>query len=234
MPKWSYEFPMFSVTVDCVVFGLEMTAGRGLEVLLMQRENEPFADSWALPGGFVGIAEAIEEAALRKLKQKTGLKDVYLEQLYTFGAPGRDPRGRVVSCAYYALARPHRPSVEPGSLSLRAQWFSVDQLPELAFDHGTIFAAGLKRLRGKLSYTPIGIELLTEEFTLPDLQSMYEAILGRTLDRRNFRRKILETELLVELSKQRQPPQGGRPASVYRFDRKRYKSLQQSGFVLAI
>lgn len=231
---WTYEFPMFAVTVDCVVFGLEMAERRRLEVLLMQRENEPFAGSWALPGGFVGIGENIEAAAIRKLKQKTGLQNVYLEQLYTFGEPERDPRARVVSCAYYALARPHQPSVEPGSLSARAEWFDLTKLPALAFDHSEILHCGLKRLRGKLSYTPIGIELLPEEFTMPDLQTMYEAILGRTLDRRNFRRKILETNLLVELSKLRQQPQGGRPASVYRFDRKRYLALQESGFVLAI
>ena len=233
MPEtYTYKYPMVSLSVDCVVFSVDSAAQSELRVLLMQRKSEPFANHWALPGAYVQMDENLEKAALRALRQKTGLSNVYLEQLYTFAEPRRDPRGRVVSCAYYALARPHQPKVEEGSRSLRAEWFSLQQLPALAFDHDLILTKGLERLRGKLSYEPVGLELLPKEFTLPELRAVYEAILGRTLDRGNFRKAILRAGLLHECRVRQSRSGAGRPPILYRFDKRTYTKLKKSGFTL--
>lgn len=192
----TYEYPRPSLTVDCVVFGLD---DEDLKVLLVQRDLPPFEGRWALPGGFVHMDETLEEAAKRELREETGLSDVYLEQLYTFGDLDRDPRERVVTVAYYALVnlRDHR--VQAATDARSAAWFAVDNCAKLAFDHARILRMALERLRGKVRYQPIGFELLPPKFTLRQLQHLYEKILGRSLDKRNFRKKILGMGILVEL-----------------------------------
>jgi 8-oxo-dGTP diphosphatase len=224
--SFTYEYPRPALTVDCVVFGFD---DNELKVLLIRRALEPFRDAWALPGGFVRVDETIDESAKRELAEETGLHDIFLEQLYTFGAVDRDPRERVVSVAYYALVKRSEHPAAGASDASEAAWFPVRDLPRLAFDHGEIVAMALKRLRGKLRYEPIGFELLPLKFTLSDLQSLYEAVLDTTLDRRNFRKRILAMGLLVALKEQ---IRGGahRPAQLYRFDARKYASLLKRGF----
>ncbi len=199
------------------------TARRGvLEVLLVRRARPPFRGRWALPGGFVEPDEALDEAARRELEEETGICGVYLEQLYTFGDPGRDPRGRAVTVAYWALVREAEP--RPASDAAEAAWFPADRPPPLAFDHAGILRTALRRLRAKLSYTTVGFQLLPERFTLSDLQGLYETILGRRLDKRNFRRKVLSLGLLESLKSVR--AEGAhRPARLYSFRLRRMKVL---------
>lgn len=225
---FTYEHPRPAVTVDCVVFGLD-AARDDLRVLLIQRGSEPFAGRWALPGGFVLMEESLDEAARRELREETGLSKVFLEQLYTFGEPGRDPRGRVVSVAYYALVNlnEHAPKADTDARS--AAWFSLADLPALAFDHDRILQAALVRLRGKLSYEPVGFELLPRKFTLSQLQRLYELVLERALDKRNFRKKILTMGLLVDLDEIEQDV-AHRAARLYRFDERKYSELKKKGF----
>jgi 8-oxo-dGTP diphosphatase len=166
-------------------------------VLLIQRGGEPFAGTWALPGGFVRMEESLEEAAQRELNEETGVGAAYLEQLYTYGLPRRDPRGRVVTVAYFALIPANVPfRGEGGSDAARASWLPVNKLPALAFDHAEIVSYALRRLRYKLEYSAVGFELLPEEFTLSEIQSTYEIILDEHLDKRNFRRRILEANII--------------------------------------
>lgn len=222
---FTYEYPRPAMTVDCVVFGFD---GGGLQVLLIRRALEPFQGSWALPGGFVDMDEDLDQAARRELQEETHLSQVYLEQLFTFGTPGRDPRGRVVSVAYYALVRPDQHPATGDSDASEAAWHPVDQLPPLAFDHTQIIAKALERLRGKIRYQPVGFELLPKHFTLTQLQSLYEAILGRTIDKRNFRKKLLAFDLLIPLDKFTSGAH--RPARLYRFDHRKYDTLVRHGF----
>jgi 8-oxo-dGTP diphosphatase len=222
---FTYEYPRPALTVDCVVFGFD---GAGLQVLLIRRGLEPFIGSWALPGGFVDMEENLDEAALRELLEETHLKDVFLEQLFTFGNPGRDPRGRVVSVAYYALVRPDQHPATGDSDASEAAWHPVDKLPPLAFDHEDILRTGLERLRGKIQYQPIGFELLPKQFTLTQLQELYEAILGRRIDKRNFRKKLVAFDFLVPTDEF--TAGAHRPARLHRFDRRRYDSLVRKGF----
>jgi 8-oxo-dGTP diphosphatase len=227
---FSYEYPRPALTVDCVVFGLD---DRGLHVLLIERGGQPFEGSWALPGGFVHIDETLEEAARRELVEETGLSDVFLEQLYTFGAVDRDPRDRVVSVAYYALTniRDHR--VRAATDARDAAWHRVVDVPALAFDHDEIIETAIERIRGKIAYRPIGFELLPKKFTLTQLQHLYETILQREIDKRNFRKKVLSLGLLVELDElEKDVPR--RRARLYRFDRKKYRQLEREGFELQI
>lgn len=211
------------VTVDCVVFGLD----DHLKVLLIERKHDPFAGSWALPGGFVRPNESLEEAALRELAEETGVHDVYLEQLYTFGAPDRDPRARVVSVAYYALAKLRELRADTDASD--ARWFEARGLPPLAFDHDSIVRVARERLRGKVRYQPIGFELLPTKFTLSELQGLYETVLERPLDKRNFRKKILSMGLLDELD-ERQRAVAHRAARLYRFNKRKYEELLAQGF----
>ena len=188
---YTYEYPRPALTVDCVIFGLDES--HQLKVLLIRRKNDPFAGRWALPGGFVDMDESLEAAALRELEEETGVKNVFIEQLFTFGAPERDPRGRVVSVAYFALVNLSEHPVEAASDARCVQWFAVDELPPLAFDHAKILQTAIARLRAKVRYQPIGFELLPEQFTLSQLQQLYETILGvDELNKRNFRTRILK------------------------------------------
>jgi 8-oxo-dGTP diphosphatase len=202
-----------AVAVDVVIFSLR---GRHLEVLLIERRYAPFQGRWAIPGGFVHVAESLEAAARRELEEETGVRAGYLEQLYTFGDPQRDPRGRVITVAYVALV-PEEVVARAGDEAAAAAWHSVSSLPALAFDHAEIIQYALKRLRYKLEYTAVGFELLPDEFTLSELQAAYEIVLGETLDKRNFRRRILEAGILVETNRFREGEAQGRPARLYRY-----------------
>ena len=201
-----------AVAVDMVIF----TVGADdLAVLLVRRRGEPFAGRWAIPGGFVEEDESLDAAAARELREETGVADVYLEQLYTFGEPGRDPRGRVISVAYYALLR-HPPAATAGDDAADARWFPLRDLPPLAFDHAEILDYALSRLRAKVEYTNIVYSLLPDLFTLTELQRVYEIILGRTLDKRNFRKKIGSLDLVEPTGGERRDG-AHRPAKLYRF-----------------
>lgn len=220
----TYEYPRPALTVDCVVFGFENQA---LQLLLIRRGIEPFLGDWALPGGFVHMHEDLETAARRELLEETGVRDLFLEQLYTFGAPGRDPRGRVVSVAYVALVKPDEHPATGDTDAAEARWFPADAIPSLAFDHASIVETALERLRGKIRWQPVGFELLPDKFTLTELQSLYEAILGRPLDKRNFRKKLLQFDFVVALDEFRAGR--NRPARLHRFDRKKYDHLTRAG-----
>ena len=222
----SYEYPRPALTVDCVVFGVD---DEDLKVLLIQRDLDPFAGAWALPGGFVQMEENLSDAARRELREETGLERVFLEQLFTFGDVGRDPRGRVVSVAYYALVRLMEHRVQAATDARDAMWFPVWDTPSLAFDHERILRRALERLKGKVRYQPIGFELLPKKFTLSQLQGLYETILERELDRRNFRKKILSMEILEELDEVQQDV-AHRAARLYRFNERKYKKLVKAGF----
>ena len=206
-----YERP--SVTVDVVILTMRR---RRLEALLIRRKHWPFEGLWAIPGGFVNPDESLEDAARRELEEETGVRDVYLEQLYTFGDPHRDPRTRVITVVYYALIRDETLKVAAGDDAAEARWFPVYDLPPLAFDHEKILTYTMQRLRGKLEYTTIGFQLLPPEFTLSELQEVYEAILDRPLDKRNFRKKVLSTGILEATTHTRKTGQH-RPAALYRF-----------------
>ncbi len=224
--SYTYDYPRPSVTVDCVVFGLDE---EDLKVLLIQRSLEPFKGRWALPGGFVRMEESLEDAARRELAEEAGVRPGLLEQLYTFGEPGRDPRGRVITVAYFALVKLTDHKVQAATDASEAAWFSVWDMPKLAFDHAEVVATALQRLKGKVRYQPIGFELLPPKFTLTQLQRLYETILEKELDKRNFRKKILSMDLLEELDEVEQDV-SHRAARLYRFDHKKYKQLEKAGF----
>ena len=228
--SFTYEYARPALTVDCVVFGLDENE---LQVLLIRRGLEPFAGTWALPGGFVHLDETLEDAARRELEEETGLRKLFLEQLYTFSEIDRDPRERVVTVAYYALVKLSEHKVRAATDAADAAWFGISDLPTLAFDHGRILEMALERLRGKVRYQPIGFELLPRKFTLTQLQRMYEVILERSLDKRNFRKKILGMDLLVELDEV-QKDVAHRAARLYKFDDRRYRKLVKQGFSFEI
>jgi 8-oxo-dGTP diphosphatase len=226
----AYEYSRAALAVDCVVFGLDEA---DLKVLLIQRKLPPYQYAWALPGGFVQPDEALDDAAARELHEETGVDDVYLEQLYTFGALGRDPRERVVTVAYYALAKLSDHRIRAATDAMGVGWFALDDLPKLAFDHDQIVGRARERLRGKVRYAPVGFELLPPRFSLTQLQRLYEIILGTELDKRNFRKKILSMDLLVETDEVEQGVRH-RAARLYRFDRRKYERLLKQGFELSI
>jgi len=223
---YTYEFSRPALTVDIVVFALDE---EDLQVMLIQRDLGPFEGHWALPGGFVRVDETIEKAARRELQEETGLKDIFLEQLYTFGDLDRDPRERVVTVTYYALVNLEGHDVHASTDARNAAWFSVSDLPELAFDHEMILEAAYERIKGKVRYQPIGFELLPEKFTLRQMQHLYEMILDRELDKRNFRKKVLGMEIVKE-TKEIEKDVSHRAARLYRFDKRKYDRLTKQGF----
>ena len=224
--NYTYKYPRPAVTADCVVFGLD---DEDLKVLLILRNNSPFEGSWALPGGFAKVGEAIEETARRELAEETGLQNVFLEQLYTFGEPDRDPREHVITVAYYALVNLAQHTVRPATDARNAAWFEIDDVPELAFDHNRILQTAYHRLKGKIRYMPIGFELLPRKFTLRQLQQLYEKILDRKLDKRNFRKKILKMDILAELD-EIETDVAHRAARLYCFDKRKYDRMTDEGF----
>jgi 8-oxo-dGTP diphosphatase len=214
------------LAVDCVVFGFD---GVGLQVLLIRRGLPPFRGRWALPGGFVRPDESVDAAALRELREEAGLEKVYLEQLYTFGDVRRDPRGRIVSVAYTALVSTASNHPTAATDAREAAWFPAGKLPTLAFDHADILKAAVERLRGKVRYRPVGFELLPEKFTLSQLQQLYEAVLGRSLDKRNFRKKLMAMGVVRE-TPDFERGVSHRAARLYRFDAAAYERMTRSGF----
>ena len=223
---YTYEYPHPAVTVDAVVFGYD---DADLKVLLIQRDGPPYRGRWALPGGFVNINEGLEDAVRRELAEETGITELYLEQLYTFGEPKRDPRGRVISVAYYALVKLVDHTVRAASDARNVAWFPVADLPQLAFDHEEVLDVALRRLKAKIRYEPIGFELLAEKFPLSDLQRLYETIIEQPLDKRNFRKKILSMGLLAD-TEEIQEDVAHRAARLYRFDEPAYRRLKKAGF----
>ena len=222
------DYPRPAVTVDCVVFGVDLDE-HDLKVLLIQRDRDPFKGKWALPGGYVHIDESLEQAARRELAEETSIRDIYLEQLYTFGDVDRDPRGRIVTVAYYALVKLSDYDVHGDTDARDAAWFVVDDATGLAFDHDRMLTVACERLRNKVRYEPIGFELLPPKFTLTQLQHLYEIILGTPLDKRNFRKKILSLDILVPLD-EIQKDVMHRAARLYRFDKSNYQRKTQQGF----
>lgn len=214
------------VTVDIVIFTIQ---SEELKVLLVKRGIPPFKGQLALPGGFVHEDESLDEAAMRELREETGVSDVYLEQLYSFGEPGRDPRERIITVSYYALISADRSQLAAGTDTTEADWWPVSKLPALAFDHRRILDYALERLRNKLEYTTVGFQLLPAKFSLTELQGVYEAILGKKLDKRNFRRKIELLKILKPISEYRRG--GQRPARLYRFAAARFEKLRDKGIL---
>ncbi|HET9523426.1 MAG TPA: NUDIX domain-containing protein [Terrimicrobiaceae bacterium] len=222
---YAYQHPRAALTVDCVVFGFDE---RDLKILLVQRDLEPFAGAWALPGCLVRVEESLEEAARRELEEM-GVVKVYLEQLYTFAEPDRDPRERVVTVAYYALVKLSSQRVKASTDARNAAWFAVCDLPCLVFDHEAIIDTARQRLKAKVRYEPIAFELLPPMFTLTQLQHLYETILEAPVDKRNFRRKIVTMNLLFETGEIERDV-AHRAARLYRFDESKYKQLKKKGF----
>lgn len=193
--KYTYQYPHPAVATDCVVFGFD---GKKLKVLLIRRGVEPFKDMWAFPGGFMRIDETVEECALRELVEETGLELSQMKQLGVFSDVNRDPRERVVSVAFYALAK--SADVKGGDDAAQAQWFALDEVPHLAFDHDYILRQAMRKLKEDIHFEPVGFDLLGEKFTMPQLQRLYEEILGVHFDRRNFQKKMLLTGVLEDAS----------------------------------
>lgn len=224
--SYTYKYPRPALAVDCVIFGYD---NADMHILLIERGIDPYQGRWALPGGFVRIDETTEMTAIRELSEETAITDVYLEQLYTFSTLTRDPRERVVSVAYYALINIADYNVKAGDDAHKARWFKTFEMPELAFDHQFIFETAFSRLKGKIRYQPIGFELLPEKFTLTQLQKLYEAILEKQIDKRNFRKKIIGMDLLQKLDeKELRVPR--KAAWMYKFDREKYDKLSEKGF----
>lgn len=215
------------VAVDAVVFGYD--AEEGVSVLLIKRKFEPFQKSWALPGGLVKEEESLEEAVRRELKEESGVDATYLEQLYSFGKPDRDPRNRVISITYYGLVRPKDYQLSAQTDAEDVAWFNINKLPRLAFDHKQIMDAAIKRLRGKLAYEPVGFELLDKKFPFSDLEKLYQALLDKDLDRRNFKKRIMSYGFLEE-TKETIQRSVGRPATLFQFNKKKYFELKEKGY----
>ncbi len=215
------------VAVDAVVFGYE--SKKNLSILLIKRGVEPYKNSWALPGGLVLENESLENAVQRELLEETGVQIDYLEQLYSFGKPGRDPRNRVVSISYFGLVRPYHFTIKADTDADEVKWFPLDEIPDLAFDHHEILKMAKERLKAKLLYQPIGFDLLSKEFPFSDLEHLYTTILESNIDRRNFRKKILSYGIVEETNKIAQFGTG-RPAKLFKFNKTKYDSLIKKGF----
>lgn len=224
--KYYYKYPHHAVTTDCVIFGFD---GIKLNVLLIRRGIDPYKDKWAFPGGFLKPDESAEDGALRELYEETGLKNAYIEQFHTYSNPYRDPRERVITIAYMALVRIS--DVKGGDDAADARWFPIDETPQLAFDHDMILRDALMRLRERIHFNPIGFDLLPEKFTVPQLQTLYEAVLGVNFDRRNFSKKMLSLGLLNRLDEVSRPTPK-RDARLYSFNLEKYDELKSRGFRL--
>ena len=223
---YTYDYPRPAVTTDCVIFGYD---GKELKVLLIERGIEPFKGCWAFPGGFLNMDEDALAGARRELKEETGLENAFIEQFHTFSEPGRDPRGRVITIAHYALVKIQE--VEGGDDAAQARWFPIGEVPPLAFDHDRILRMAMSRLKEKIHFEPVGFELLPDVFTMPQLQNLYEAILEVHFDRRNFASKKLKLGILEDT--------GDRPAGAssripvsYRFNKEKYNELKAKGLSL--
>ena len=225
--KYCYKYPHPAVTADCVIFGFDQS--NKMKVLLIQRGNDPYKGKWAFPGGFMEIDETAEQCARRELEEETGLKNVAVEQFYTFTDVNRDPRERVITVAHYALVK--LSEVKGGDDAEKAQWFSLDEIPSLAFDHELIFCKALKVLKERICFEPIGFELLPEIFKMSELQNLYEAILEVKFDRRNFYNKMTKLGILKE-SEIRTEGTSRRIPIMYRFNAEKYQELKQKGFRL--
>ncbi|MGK9367500.1 NUDIX hydrolase [Melioribacter sp. Ez-97] len=215
-----------NISIDCVIFGFENSE---LEVLLVKRAIKPAKERWALPGGFIKKDELIETAAQRILKETTGLDNIYLEEFKIFDKVDRYPLRRVFTLGHYALVKPEQYVLSTGADTSEAKWFKLDELPELPFDHLEIIREAMEKLRARIRYRPIGFELLPEKFTLPQLQTLYEVILGKKLDKRNFRKKLMKMNLVKKL-KEKDKNSTRRPAYLYRFDKRTYEKLKKNGF----
>lgn len=224
--KSFHEYKNPSLAVDLVVFGYHNNT---LSVLLLNRKEEPFKDCWTLPGGFLQMEETFLDTCSRILQTKLGMKEVFLEQLYSFDAPGRDPRGRVIAVGYYALINPAKFDVVAGSMANDVKWFNVRKMPALGFDHKHIFKQALQRLRSKILYDPVGFELLDELFTITELHELYECILQTTIDRRNFRRKILDAAYVINTGLKREGLKNRHP-ELYKFN----KQLKKNSFQINV
>lgn len=224
--QYCYKYPHPAVTTDCVIFGFD---GSQLKILLIKRGAEPYKNRWAFPGGFLKPDESAEEGALRELKEETGFAAEYLEQFHTYSNPERDPRERVITIAYLALVK--IAEVKGADDAAEADWFSVDNVPQLAFDHDVILRDAMKRLRERIHFHPIGYDLLPEKFTLKELQTLYEAILETHFDRRNFAKKMFHLDILTQLDETVWPTPK-RKAKLFKFNLEKYAELKQRGFRL--
>ena len=223
--KYHYKYPHPSVTTDCVVFGYD---GLRLNVLLIERGADPFKGHWAFPGGFLNIDESAQQGAKRELFEETGLRDAYIRQFHTFSAVNRDPRERVISIAYYALVRISE--VKGGDDAAKAQWFPLDRVPPLAFDHDMMLRMAIKELRRQIHFEPIGLELLPEKFTMTQLRHLYEAILNKKCNHRHFSTEMLKTGLLTQLNETKAA--NNKATSLYKFDKENYNQMTKNGFHL--
>ncbi len=219
-----------NISIDCVVFGFEKSV---LEILLIKRARNPNKGSWALPGGFLKKDELIEEATKRILEVTTGVKNIYLEEVSIFDKVDRFPLRRVFTIGFFALISPEHYKLTTGIDTTEVKWFKVSELPELPFDHKHIIDIALTKLRTRVKYRPIGFELLPQKFTLPQLQSLYEVILGKKLDKRNFRKKIMKMNLIKKLN-EKDINNIRRAAYLYKFDKNNYNKLVEKGFIFEL
>jgi ADP-ribose pyrophosphatase YjhB (NUDIX family) len=223
------EHPTFHVAVDSIIFGFDQSE---LKLLIHKRQFEPFKGEWSLFGGFVMTGESLDEAAIRILFEHTGIEHIYMEELQAYGEVDRDPAGRVISVAYFALI-PAREFKEAGKTRSGATWVSLKELPPLIMDHNLMVEKGLRRLKRRAASQPIGFELLPREFTMPQLQALYEAIYQAELDKRNFRKKILAMDVLIKLDT-KDMSNSRKGAFHYRFDKKKYRKLVDGGYSFTV
>ncbi len=215
------------LSIDCIIFGFQESQ---LHVMLVQHADGLIKDQWALPGGFVTYNENIDAAAHRVLKDLTGVRDIYLEQLKAFGDADRYPTKRVITIAYYALTKPENYELIPGFTASDVRWFNIEDIGKLPYDHGKILVFAWENLKRKVKHEPIGFNLLPQKFTLLQLQELYEAILEVKLDKPNFRRKIMKMDLLIRCN-EKQKGVSHRAANLYRFDKQVYDRIKKEGFI---
>lgn len=216
------------VAVDAIVFGYSKE--EGVSILLIKRKYDPYKGAWAIPGGFVLDDESLEAAVARELQEETGVEINYLEQLYTFGKPDRDPRKRILSVAYFGLVKSKQfEKLKASTDAADAAWFNYKKLPRLAFDHKEILKMAIERLRAKIVYQPIGFELLDKKFAFSDLEHLYSTLLDRPIDRRNFKKKVMSLGILDELDEKAKSTGAGRPGNLFQFNKSTYNRLLKEG-----